>query len=110
MTLPGLPISNSLERPAPGLRDANAEFETSWQGPMDSLMDQITDHSNLEREPLDEPARPRRRMWRTVAVGAAVAIGLFAVYLGFGPHKGNQAVALPTPAPAVTVSQPLQRE
>ena len=31
-------------------------------------------------------------------------------YLGLVPHRGNQAAALPTPAPQVTVSQPLQRE
>ena len=39
----------------------------------------------------------------------AAIVGLFAVYLGFGPHK-DKAVALATPAPRVTVSQPLQRE
>jgi RND family efflux transporter MFP subunit len=87
------------ERPAPGLRDTSAEFQTAWQGLMDSLMDQITDRSKLERQPLDQPARPRRRWWRTAAVGAAAVIG-----------KEGQAVAMPTLAPPVTVSQPLRRE
>lgn len=74
-------------------------------------MDQITDRSTLEREPLDEPARPRRRTWRTAAVGVTVVLGVFAVYLGFGPYnKTNRAAALAPPALPVTVSQPLQRE
>jgi multidrug efflux system membrane fusion protein len=87
-----------------------AEFQAAWQGLMDSLMDQIADHSTLEREPLDEPAMPRRRTWRTAAIGVAVILGLFAVYTGFGFQKRNQAVAMAPPAPPVTVSQPLQRE
>ena len=74
---------------------------------MDSLMDQISDPSKLERERLDEPAaRPRRRKWTTTAVVAAVALGLLFAWFGFGPHKANQAAALPTPSPLVTVSQP----
>jgi RND family efflux transporter MFP subunit len=32
------------------------------------------------------------------------------VYLGLAPPRGNQAAALPTPAPMVTVSEPLRRE
>jgi membrane fusion protein, multidrug efflux system len=74
-------------------------------------MDQISDHSKLVREPPREPAvRPRRRKWRTAAIGATAALGLFLAWLGFGPHKANQAAAVPTPAPLVTVSQPLQRD
>lgn len=74
-------------------------------------MDQISDHSKLEREPLDEPARrPRRRTWRTAAIGTATLLAALLAYLGLAPHKGNQAAALPTPAPLVTVSQPLLRE
>jgi membrane fusion protein, multidrug efflux system len=73
-------------------------------------MDQITDRSKLEREPLDIPARPRRRTWRTLAIGAVAVLALVALYLGFGAHKGNQAVALAPPVMPVTVSQPLQRE
>jgi len=74
-------------------------------------MDQISDHSKLEREPLNEAApRPRRRTWKTAAIAAVAVIAVGGAYLGFAPHKGNQAAALPTPAPLVTVSQPLQRE
>jgi RND family efflux transporter MFP subunit len=74
-------------------------------------MDQISDHSKLVREPFHEgAARPlRRSSWRTAAIGAAAALGLFLVWLGLAPHKASQAVASPTPAPPVTVSQPLQR-
>jgi RND family efflux transporter MFP subunit len=77
---------------------------------MDSLMDQITDRSTLEREPLDEPVPPRRRTWRTAAIGIVAVLALVAVYLGFGIHKGGQAVALAPPVLPVTVSEPLQRE
>ncbi|SDT53478.1 efflux RND transporter periplasmic adaptor subunit [Bradyrhizobium canariense] len=72
-------------------------------------MDQITDHSKFERKPLSEPAaRPRR--WRAAAISAAIALGLFLAYLGFAPHKANQAAAVPAPALPVTVSQPLHRD
>src|SRR5437660_154431 len=78
---------------------------------MDNLMDQISDPSKLEREPLDEPARrPRRRTWRTAAIGAAMVLAALLVYVGLAPRRGSQAVALSTPAPLVTVSRPLQRE
>ena len=74
-------------------------------------MDQISDPSKLEREPLDEPARrPRRRTWRTAAIGAAMVLAALLVYVGLAPRRGSQAVALSTPAPLVTVSRPLQRE
>jgi RND family efflux transporter MFP subunit len=77
---------------------------------MGNFMDQISDPSTLERERLDEAAtRPRRRKWRMAAIGAAAMLALFFTYLGLAPHKGSQAVASPTPAPLVTVSQPLQR-
>ena len=73
-------------------------------------MDQITDPSKLAREPLNEPAaRLRRRTWRTAAIGAATVLALFLGYFVFAPHKANQAAAVPTPAPPVTISQPLQR-
>src|SRR5712675_913222 len=88
-----------------------AEFRTAWQGLKDSLMDQITNPENLERERLDEPvAQPRQWRWKVGAIGVAVAAGLFLAWLGLAPHRGNQAVAAPTPTPVVTVSQPLQRE
>lgn len=73
-------------------------------------MDQITDRSTLEREPLDEPAPPRRRFWRTAGIGAVAVVGISAAYFGLAPHKANQAAALAVAAPLVTVSQPLQRE
>ena len=73
-------------------------------------MDQITDPANVERERLDEPAaRPRRWRWKATALGVAAAAGLFLAWFGLAPHKGNQAAAALTPAPLVTVSQPLQR-
>jgi multidrug efflux system membrane fusion protein len=78
---------------------------------MDSLTDQISDPSTLERERLDEPAaRPRRWRWKATALGAAVALGLTFAWLGLAPHRGNRAAAAPTPTSVVTVSQPLQRE
>jgi membrane fusion protein, multidrug efflux system len=77
-----------------------------------SPMDQISDPSNLEREPLQEPAafRPRRRSWRTYAIAAVAVAAAVATYLGLAPHRGNQAAALATPVPQVTVSEPLQRQ
>jgi membrane fusion protein, multidrug efflux system len=78
---------------------------------MDSLMDQISDLSTLERERLDEPAaRPRRWRWKLTALGAAVALGVTFAWLGLTPHRSNRAAAAPTPTSVVTVSQPLQRE
>jgi membrane fusion protein, multidrug efflux system len=77
---------------------------------MDSLMDQISDLSKLERERLDEPAtRPRRWRWRTAAVGVAAVLGIFLTWLGLASHKGGEVAAAPPPVPVVTVSQPLQR-
>ncbi len=74
-------------------------------------MDQITNPANLERERQDEPvAQPRRWKWKATALGAAAALGLYLAWLGLAPHRGNQAAAALTPAPVVTVSQPLQRE
>jgi len=74
-------------------------------------MDQISDPSKLEREPLGEPApRPRRPLVRAFAVGAVVIFGGLFAYLDYGPHGAGQAAATPTPAPMVTVSHPLQRE
>ena len=73
-------------------------------------MDQITDPTTLATEPLDEPAAPpRRRTWRTVAILGVMALALFAAWFAFAPHTSNQAAAVPTLAPLVTVSQPLQR-
>jgi membrane fusion protein, multidrug efflux system len=71
-------------------------------------MDQISDHSNIEREPLRPPA-PRRRTWRTAAIAAVAVLAAFLAYLGFAPRNGDQAAASAPPL-QVTVSQPLQRE
>jgi membrane fusion protein, multidrug efflux system len=74
-------------------------------------MDQITDHAKLEREPLEDAvARPRRRTWRTAAVGALAVLVLSALYLTYAHRHGSEAIALPAPAPTVTVSHPLQRD
>ena len=73
-------------------------------------MDQITDPTTLATEPLDAPAAPpRRRTWRTVTILGVMALALFAAWFAFAPHTSNQAAAVPTLAPLVTVSQPLQR-
>jgi len=103
---------DTLERPARadgGAGRTAAEFRVTWQGLTEGLMDQITDPTKLAREPLNEPAaRPRRRTWRTAAIGAVAVLALFLAWFAFAPHKANQAAAVPTPAPLVTVSQPLQ--
>ncbi|WP_298106468.1 efflux RND transporter periplasmic adaptor subunit [Bradyrhizobium sp.] len=39
-----------------------------------------------------------------------MAVAALLVYFGLAAHRGNQAAAVPTPAPQVTVSQPLQRK
>jgi membrane fusion protein, multidrug efflux system len=100
---------DTLEPPAHA-GEAAAEFRAAWQGLTESLMDQITDPTKLAREPLNEPAAPpRRRTWRTAAIGVVTAGALFLGWFAFAPHKANQAAAVPTPALPVTVSQPLQR-
>jgi len=71
-------------------------------------MDQISDHSKIEREPLNEP--PHRRTWRTPVIGAVTVIAALLLYFGLAPRPGNKAAAVPSPAPQVTVSSPLQRE
>jgi multidrug efflux system membrane fusion protein len=108
---------DTLERPARAVRGAGrtaAEFRAAWQGLTESLMDQITDPSKfetkLEREPQSEPAAPpRRRTWRTAAIGVVSVLALFLAWFALAPHKTNQAAAVPTPALPVTVSPPLQR-
>ena len=105
---------DTLERPEPTSRGAGrtaAEFREAWQGLTESLMDQITDPTKLERESQIEPAaQPRRRTWRTAVIGAVTVLALFLAWFILAPHKANQAAAMPTPVPAVTVSHPLQRE
>src|SRR5271168_2920528 len=78
---------------------------------MDSLMDQISDPSAIERESLGEPpARPRRRSWRTAVTAVITVLALTVLYVGFGSQRSGKTAAAPPPAPPVTVSQPLQRE
>jgi membrane fusion protein, multidrug efflux system len=79
---------------------------------MDSLMDQISDPSTIERESLGEPsARPRRRSWRTAVAAVIAVLALAVLYVGFGfQRSGKTAAAVPPSAPPVTVSQPLRRE
>jgi RND family efflux transporter MFP subunit len=79
---------------------------------MDSLMDQITDPSKLERDRTDDvEAPPRRRWkWKATALGVVVALGLGSAWFGLAPHQGNQAAAAVPPTPVVTVSQPMKRE
>jgi membrane fusion protein, multidrug efflux system len=78
---------------------------------MDSLMDQISDPSAIERENLGEPAAgPRRRGWRTAAVGATAVLALAVLYVAFGFQGSGQTAVAPPAAPEVTVSQPLRRE
>jgi RND family efflux transporter MFP subunit len=104
--------NDTLERPESAIRGAGrgaAEFREAWQGLTESLMDQITDPTKLERESVNEPAQRRRRTWRTAAIAVVTLLALFGAWLVFGPHKANQAAAVPTPALPVTVSQPLQR-
>src|SRR6266481_3609297 len=79
-------------------------------GLMDGLMDQISNHSNLEREAVGLPdRRPTRRVWRVAAAGVALAVLAAFTYLGFFHHREARAVAPPAALPLVTVSKPLQR-
>src|ERR1700723_1706649 len=107
VTLPPLNRHRASTAPA----TLATEFRSIRQGLMDSLMDQISDPSAIERESLDEPsARPRRRSWRTALAGVIAVLALAVLYVGFGFRGGGQTAASPTPLPPVTVSQPLQRE
>src|SRR5258706_390446 len=79
-------------------------------GLMDGLMDQISNHSNLEREAVGLPdRRPTRRVRRVAAAGVALAVLAAFTYLGFFHHREARAVAPPAALPLVTVSKPLQR-
>jgi len=89
------------------------EFPAVRQGLMDGLMDQISDYSSLEREPLGSPdRRPARRAWRPWRMAAAgVVLALFAAfaYPAFFHNRQARTVAPPLALPQVTVSNPLQR-
>src|SRR5258706_14227002 len=79
-------------------------------GLMDGLMDQISNHSSLEREAVGLPdRRPTRRVWRGAAAGVALA-GLAAVtYLGLFHHREGRAGAPPAAPPPGNVKKPLPR-
>src|SRR5258708_16620686 len=78
-------------------------------GLMDGLMDQISNHSSLEREAVGLPdRRPTRRGWRVAAAGVALAVLAAFTYLGFFHHRDALAVAPPAALPLLTVSKPLQ--
>src|SRR5258708_11666338 len=79
-------------------------------GLMDGLMDQISNHSNLEREAVGLPdRRPTRRVRRVAAAGVALAVLAAFTYLGFFHHREARAVAPPAALPPVTGSKPLPR-
>lgn len=109
MTTTGHHPLDTLELPARAGKAA-AEFQAAWEGLTESLMDQITDASKLAREPRKERAAPpRRRTWRTAVILAVTVLALSLAWFTLTPRNANQAAAVPTPAPPVTVSQPLQR-
>src|SRR5258706_6055363 len=79
-------------------------------GLMDGLMDQISNHSNLEREAVGLPdRRPTRRVWRVAAASVALAVLAAFTYLGFFHHREARAGAPPAGLPLGTVSKPLPR-
>src|SRR5882757_2922459 len=79
-------------------------------GLMDGLMDQISNHSNLEREAVGLPdRRPTRRVWRVASASVALAVLTAFAYLGLSHHREAHAVAPQAALPIVTVSKPLQR-
>src|ERR1700749_2386966 len=89
---------DTLERPARAVRGAGrtaAEFRAAWQGLTESVMDQITDPTKLEREPQSESAAPprrrtwRQRTWRTAAIGVVTLIAVFVAWFALAPHKAN---------------------
>ncbi len=70
-------------------------------------MDQIIDHSTIEKRSGLRARRPASRTW---IVGATAALFLLLVYLGSSYYKSGQAVAPQVAVPSVTVSRPLQRD
>jgi membrane fusion protein, multidrug efflux system len=70
-------------------------------------MDQIIDHSTIEKRSGLRARRPASRTW---IVGATAALFLLLVYLGASYYKSGQAVAPQVAVPSVTVSRPLQRD
>src|SRR5258707_2156104 len=79
-------------------------------GLMDGLMDQISNHSNLEREAVGLPdRRPTRRVWRVAAASVALAALAAFTYLGFFHHREAPAGPPPAAPPLATGSQPFRR-
>src|SRR5258708_9663884 len=77
-------------------------------GLMDGLMDQISNHSSLEREAVGLPdRRPTRRVWRVAAAGVALAVLAAFTYLGFFHHREAPAGAPPPAPPLPTGKEPL---
>src|SRR6266481_7999026 len=90
-------------RPYAGITNS----ETARQGRTDSPMDQIIDHSTIEKTSGLRARRPASGTW---IVGATAALFLLLVYLGSSYYKSGQAVAPQVAVPSVTVSRPLQRD
>src|SRR5258708_40212907 len=87
-----------------------AEFRTAWQGLKDSLMDQITNPENLERERLDEPvAQPRQWRWKVGAIGVGVAAGGVLPRAAPPPPPANTGVGAPAPPPPAPACRPRAR-
>jgi hypothetical protein len=90
-------------RPYAGITNS----EMARQRRTDSPMDQIVDHSTIEKRSGLRARRPASRTW---IVGATAALFLLLVYLGSSYYKSGQAVAPQVAVPSVTVSRPLQRD
>src|SRR5712664_3566786 len=82
------------------------ESQSASQGGADSPMDQMIDHSTIDK---GSGPRRRRAASRTSIVGAIAALLLLLVYLGSSYYKSVLAVAPQVAVPSVTVSRPLQR-
>jgi membrane fusion protein, multidrug efflux system len=70
-------------------------------------MDQMIDHSTIERTSGLRQRRPASRTW---IVGTAAALALLLVYLGSAYYRSGRAIAPQAAVPSVTVSKPLQRD
>src|SRR5882724_2036562 len=102
-----LAASSQLEPPPVRPYAGITNSETARQGRTDSPMDQIIDHSTIEKRSGLRARRPASRTW---IVGATAALFLLLVYLGASYYKSGQAVAPQVAVPSVTVSRPLQRD
>ena len=76
-------------------------------------MDQMIDHSTIERTSIDRAGelRQRRPISKRWLVGGAAALALLLTYLGSSYYRNSQTKAPQAAAvPSVTVSRPLQRD